>query len=195
MLLTGGQEGPALGTQQRARWKHRRRTRPRGTIVVRSRVRWASAAAGMHSTLMPRPACRSSSRCLPLQRNEEAEGGWGTGMRRRLMHASALPSGCRQVAVRAFRAQTSRVPPCIAMLTCFLSRSGLLCGKRASRLRFLFTACNGSQPFTLALNAARRPRPHVRLEPPWIPSNTLPRPPGRPGARREASDASVQGRS
>jgi hypothetical protein len=55
---------------------------------------------------------------------------------------------CRQVAVGPFRAGTSRVLPCIAMLTCFLSGSGPLCGKRASRLRYLFTVRDCSNPFS-----------------------------------------------
>ncbi len=57
-------------------------------------------------------------------------------------------SRCRQVAVGAFRAAIRHALPCTGMLTCFLSRSEPLCGKRASRLRIVFTLCNASNPFS-----------------------------------------------
>jgi hypothetical protein len=58
---------------------------------------------------------------------------------------------CHQVAVGPFRATLRHALPCTVVPTTFPSRSVPLCGKRASRLGYLFTVRNASNPFSRSI--------------------------------------------
>jgi hypothetical protein len=82
---------------------------------------------------------------------EALEGSRAASAKRRRARADLAPFRCRQVAVGPCLTAIRHAFPCTAVLTCFLSRSELLCGKRASRLSYLFTNRNASNPFSRSI--------------------------------------------